>query len=93
MPSKDFSWSKTRAQCPYCGGWFTRQGILGHIRFRHPDKKKDADKATLNIDWVTVYIKAAEMYMRDGRLTAEVRDRLLDSFLIDYLERRASGKT
>lgn len=35
MQIKDLKWNKTRAQCPHCGGWFTRQGILGHIRFRH----------------------------------------------------------
>jgi hypothetical protein len=93
MTSNDFKWSKTRAQCPYCGGWFTRQGILGHIRFRHPDQKKDDNKAITDMAWATAYIKATEMYRRDGRLTAEVRDRLLDSFLLDYLERRASGKT
>ncbi|MCL0094500.1 hypothetical protein M1N58_01185 [Dehalococcoidales bacterium] len=22
-------------QCPYCGFWFTPQGLSGHIRFRH----------------------------------------------------------
>ncbi len=30
-----FRWSKTKAQCPYCDGWMTRQGLNGHIRFRH----------------------------------------------------------
>ncbi|MGD0855474.1 MAG: hypothetical protein ABSA18_06680 [Dehalococcoidia bacterium] len=85
--------NKTRAQCPYCGGWFTRQGILGHIRFRHPDQKKDTDKATVNVALATVYLEATKMYTRDGRLTAEVRDRLLDLFLLDYLERLAEGKT
>ena len=28
-------WSKTQAQCPYCGWWMTRQGLNGHIRFKH----------------------------------------------------------
>lgn len=28
-------WSKTKAQCPYCDRWMTRQGLNGHIRFRH----------------------------------------------------------
>jgi hypothetical protein len=40
-----------------------------------------------------VYLEATKMYTRDGRLTAEVRDRLLDLFLLDYLERLAEGKT
>jgi len=93
VATRDFNWSKTRAQCPYCEGWFTRQGILGHIRFRHPDQKKDADKATVNAALAAVYIKATEMYTHDGRLTAELRDWLLDRFLLDYLERLATGRT
>lgn len=31
-------WSKTQAQCPYCGRWMTRQGLNGHIRFRHTQR-------------------------------------------------------
>ena len=28
-------WSKTQAECPVCHRWMTRQGLNGHIRFRH----------------------------------------------------------
>jgi hypothetical protein len=93
MSSEDFTWSKTRAQCPYCGGWFTRQGIQGHIRFRHPDRKKDDDSATVNLVWVSEYVKTTQIFTRDGRLPPELRERLFDLFLLDYLEKLARGKT
>jgi hypothetical protein len=89
MPSKDFTWSKTRAQCPYCSGWFTRQGIQGHIRFRHSDQKKDDSKAAGAMLLATTYAKAAEMFARDGRIPTNLREHLLDRFLLDYLEKLA----
>jgi hypothetical protein len=89
MQSEDFTWSKTKAQCPYCGGWYTRQGILGHIRFRHPDYKKDETKEAIKAIWTASYVKAVEMYRRNGRLSAELREQLLDLFLLDYLEKLA----
>jgi len=92
MRSEDFAWSKTRAQCPYCGGWYTRQGILGHIRFRHPDSKKDEKKEAIRTMWTAAYLKAAETYARDGRLPPGLREQLLDYFLLDYLEKLAKGK-
>jgi hypothetical protein len=92
MPSKDFTWSKTRAQCPYCDGWFTRQGIQGHIRFRHPDRKKDEIAETIRVLWTTTYLKAADMYNRTGRLSPQLREQLFDVFLLDYLAKLAEGK-
>jgi hypothetical protein len=92
MPSEDFNWNKTRAQCPYCGGWFTRQGINGHIRFRHPDRKKDDYDTTVDLVWATEYVKAAQIFTRDGRLPPELRERLFDLFLLDYLGKLARSK-
>jgi hypothetical protein len=93
MDSKDLNWSKTRVQCPYCDGWYTTQGIQGHIRFRHPDQTRDETKEAIKIMWTAAYVKAVEMYQRDGRLSAAMREQLLDYFLLEYLGRLAKGKT
>lgn len=92
MQSEDFTWSKTRAQCPYCDGWFTRQGILGHIRFRHSGQGEDVKKEAIKMMWTAAYLKATETYQRDGRLSAAAREQLLDLFLLDYLGKLAKGK-
>jgi len=89
MPSKDFTWSKTRAQCPYCSGWFTRQGIQGHIRFRHSDRRKDEKTEAIRLLWTTTYVKAVDMYARTGGLSPQLREQLFDRFLLDYLEKLA----
>ncbi len=89
MRAKDLKWSKTRAQCPHCHGWYTRQGIFGHIRFRHPSNKReesDPVEETLEDTYRDdVYIKALAMFKNQGRLTPALRDYLLDCMLLDYL--------
>ena len=96
MQSKDLKWSKTRAQCPYCGGWFTRQGIGGHIRFRHPERRSDESDALAELtksNYRSMYLEGLEMMERDQRLTTKLREYLLDRMLLDFLEKLARGKT
>ena len=76
MKTQDLKWSKTRAQCPYCGDWYTKQGILGHIRFRHPDKKKketDVMQDMLKEQFYDIYLKAEKTFRDQGRLTPQYR--------------------
>ena len=42
--------------------------------------------------WNLVYLEALPKYLKDGRLPADLRERLLDHFLFDYLEKLAKGK-
>ncbi len=93
MQTNDLTWSKTRAQCLYCGGWYTRQGILGHIRFRHPDAKKTEQTNMEKASFALMYAAAVATMVKDGRLTQELREALLDRMLLDFLERKARGKT
>lgn len=93
MRNQELNWSKTRVQCPYCDGWYTNQGIQGHIRFRHPDKKKNEEKEEIKIRWTVVFGQALQVYQRDSCLTPALREHLLDVFLLDYLEKLATGKT
>lgn len=96
MRTSDFKWSKTRVQCPYCQGWFTRQGILGHIRFRHQDKTSKKEPEAQSLDYMyrsqaySLFVKAAKMMGEYGRLSPEVRDVLWDLMLIDYISKIAT---
>jgi len=92
MRTKDLKWSKTRAECPYCGEWFTRQGILGHIRFRHPDKEEREDDTTKQGNRL-VYMRAAGVFAKHGRLTPELRESSFDQMLLDFLYKKAGGKS
>jgi len=87
MRAKDLKWSKTRAQCPYCDNWYSRQGILGHIRFRHPDRNKKDDM--LETPAQLALMRALRMMRENGRLTPETREILLDLMLLDYLQKMA----
>ena len=93
MRSNELTWSKTRAQDPYCGGWYTRQGIQGHIRFRHPDAKKTEQTNIEKASFALMYAAAVGMLAKNGRLTQDLREQLLDRMLLDFLERKARGKT
>jgi hypothetical protein len=52
MPKLSQKYLLLRSPCPYCGKSLrTRQGLAGHIRFRHPDGKKsvqDSDYSELS---------------------------------------------
>ena len=88
MRAKDLKWSKTRAQCPYCHNWYTKQGILGHIRFRHPDSKReetDTFEDIFKAGFLDSCGKAVEVMKQHGRLTPEWREVLFDLMLLDYL--------
>ncbi len=92
--STEFKWSKTRAQCPYCKGWYTRQGIQGHIRFRHPDSKKEeksSDELRKAATYNT-YVSLLAEYSKTNRLRPEVREMLWDMMLLDYLHMKSKGK-
>lgn len=98
MRITDLKWNKTRVQCPYCEGWFTKQGILGHIRFRHPDKKKqkaeaDPIESLIKSRLLPVLVQANKMMQENGRLSEEFRGTLLDMMLIDYLVNALRSKT
>jgi hypothetical protein len=96
MKIEDLKWSKTRAQCPYCQGWFTRQGILGHIRFKHPDRSNsehDSIKSLLSLKATEILMEANKMMADYGRLTPEFRERLFDIMLLDYLHKLSQGKS
>lgn len=95
MKSSELNWSKTRAQCPYCQGWYTKQGILGHIRFRHPDRNKERTDDTDEIKNLKfkMYVEVAKIYHRNGRLPQHIRENVLDMMLLDFLSRRAKGKS
>ena len=96
MRTEDLKWSKTRVECPYCGGWFTRQGIGGHIRFRHPERRSDESDALdefTKSNYRSMYLEGLGMMERDLRLTTKLREYLLDRMLLDFLEKLARGKT
>lgn len=40
-----------------------------------------------------MYAAAVATMVKDGRLTQELREALLDRMLLDFLERKARGKT
>jgi hypothetical protein len=95
MLTEELKWSKTRVQCPYCDGWYTKQGILGHIRFRHPDRKKkevDVIDALIKSEAVDLLVTVRKMMEEHGQLSEKLRNVLLDMMLIDYLEKLATRK-
>ena len=54
-------------QCPHCGHMFrTRQGLSGHIRFKHDVGTKSAEEKIMNDDLTKVAIEAMEKSKKDG---------------------------
>ena len=93
MKVEDLKWSKTKVQCPHCEGWFTRQGILGHIRFRHSAKKEETGQSKITkAIYSATYLEIIAEYAKTGHLKLDHRETLLDWMLIDFLEKKAGIK-
>ena len=70
-------------KCPYCGLYFSPRGLNGHIRFKHPRKKKQVNgKNPVIMAW-----EARVETLLSGINTEEGLKKALRYFLIDYLNK------
>ena len=98
MKLDDLKWSKTRAQCPHCGNWYTKQGVLGHIRFRHSESCKVSNNVRKEYDdlikdkYLELYVEVVQRYKKTKRLSPQIREQILDMMLFDFLEKKSEGK-